>query len=107
MMPGRTTAVIDGEICSLDKQGRPQFANLLFHRGSYLCFLSFDLLRRDGKDCRRERLLDLKQELRRALNGSDARIQYVDYVHGAGIQLFDQICKHDLEGIVAKQKHAP
>jgi bifunctional non-homologous end joining protein LigD len=26
-------AVIDGEICSLDKRGRPQFKNL--HRGNY------------------------------------------------------------------------
>src|SRR5947208_8920738 len=102
-----TRAVIDGEICSLDKKGRPQFANLLFHRGNYPCFLAFDLLMRDGKDCRRERLLDRKQELRRVLSGSDARIQYVDYVDGAGIPLFNQICKHDLEGIVAKQKSAP
>jgi hypothetical protein len=52
---------------------------------------------RDGKDCRRESLLDrkLKQELRRVLSGSgastsDARIQYVDYVDGAGIPLFKQ-----------------
>jgi hypothetical protein len=57
-------------------------------------------------------LLDRKQELRRVLNGSDAstsdaRIQYVDYVDDAGIPLFDQICKLDLEGIVAKQKYAP
>jgi bifunctional non-homologous end joining protein LigD len=37
-----TTAVIDGEICSLDKHGRPQFSNLLFHRGNYPCFLGFD-----------------------------------------------------------------
>jgi bifunctional non-homologous end joining protein LigD len=64
---------------------------------------------RDHKDCRRESLLDRKQELRRLLNGcgSDARIQYVDYVDGAGIPLFEQACQHDLEGIVAKQKHAP
>jgi bifunctional non-homologous end joining protein LigD len=53
-----TKAVIDGEICSLDKKGRPQFRNLLFHRGDYPCFLVFDLLMREGKDCRRERLLD-------------------------------------------------
>jgi len=63
-----TRAVIDGEICSLDKRGRPQFNNLLFHRGNYPCFLAFDLLMRDGKDCRREILLDRKQELRRMLN---------------------------------------
>jgi bifunctional non-homologous end joining protein LigD len=72
-------AVIDGEICSLDKKGRPQFRDLLFHRGNYPCFLAFDLLMRDGKDCRRERLLDRKHELQRVLSGSDARIQYVDY----------------------------
>jgi bifunctional non-homologous end joining protein LigD len=100
-------AVIDGEICSLDKGGRPQFNNLLFHRGNYPCFLAFDLLMRDHKDCCRESLLDRKQELRRLLNGSDARTQYVDYVDGVGVPLFDQACQHDLEGIVAKQKYAP
>src|SRR5438309_6165295 len=55
------TAVIDGEICSLDKRGRPQFRDLLFHRGNYPCFLAFDLLMRHGKDYRREPLLDRKQ----------------------------------------------
>jgi bifunctional non-homologous end joining protein LigD len=101
-----TRAVIDGEICSLDKLGRPQFRNLLFHRGNYPCFMAFDLLMHDGKNCRRERLLDRKQELWRVLNacGSGTRIHYVD---GRGIPLFEQICKLDLEGIVAKQKHAP
>jgi bifunctional non-homologous end joining protein LigD len=104
-----TRAVIDGELCSLDKHGRPQFRDLLFHRGNYPCFLAFDLLMMRGKDCRRERLLDRKQELRRVLNGceSDARIQYGDYVTGIGIALFEQVCQRDLEGIVAKQKHAP
>jgi bifunctional non-homologous end joining protein LigD len=102
-----TTAVIDGEICSLDKRGRPRFTDLLFHRGNYPCFLAFDLLMTYGKDCRRERLLDRKQELRRLLSGSDARIQYVDYVDGTGVPLFEQACQHDLEGIVAKQKYVP
>jgi bifunctional non-homologous end joining protein LigD len=37
-------AVIDGEICSLDKRGRPQFKNLLFRRGNLPCFFAFDLL---------------------------------------------------------------
>jgi ATP-dependent DNA ligase len=38
-----TRAVIDGEIYSLDKKGRPRFTDLLFHRGDYPCFLAFDL----------------------------------------------------------------
>src|SRR5438552_10631819 len=83
-----TRAVIDGEICSLDKNGRPQFKDLLFHRGNYPCFLAFDLLMTYGKDCRREHLLDRKQELRRVLSGSDARIQIVDYVDVYGYTLF-------------------
>ena len=57
-------AVIDGEICSLDRRGRPQFKNLLFRRGNPPCFFAFDLLTY-GKDLRTERLLDRKQELRR------------------------------------------
>jgi ATP dependent DNA ligase domain len=89
------------------KRDAQQFTNLLFHRGNYPCLLAFDLLMAHGKHCRRERLLDRKQELRRVLNGSDARIQYVDYVDGRGLPLFEQTCQHDLEDIDAKQKYAP
>src|SRR5713226_739250 len=49
-------AVIDGEICSLDRRGRPQFKNLLFRRGNPPCFFAFDLLACDGKDLRTERI---------------------------------------------------
>ena len=45
-------AVIDGEICSLDRRGRPQFKNLLFRRGNPPCFFAFDLLTCDGMDLR-------------------------------------------------------
>ena len=44
-------AVIDGEICSLDRRGKPQFKNLLFHRGNPPCFFAFDLLICDGRIC--------------------------------------------------------
>jgi bifunctional non-homologous end joining protein LigD len=44
-----TRAVIDRELCSLDKHGRPQFRDLFFHRGNYPCFLAFDLLMRDAR----------------------------------------------------------
>ena len=47
----------ESEICSLDKRGRPQFKNLMFHRGNPPCFFAFDLLTCDGKDLRTERLL--------------------------------------------------
>src|SRR6059058_3123188 len=60
-------AVIDGEICCLDRRGRPQFKNLMFRRGNPPCFFAFDLLTCDGKNLRTERLIDRKQELRRLL----------------------------------------
>ena len=45
-------AVIDGEICSLDRRGRPQFKNLLFRRGNLPCFFAFDLLACGGMGLR-------------------------------------------------------
>src|SRR5436309_2863500 len=102
-------AVIDGEICSLDRRGRPQFKNLLFHRGNPPCFFAFDLLTRDGKDLRTERLLDRKQELRRLLARSPVTspLRYTEYIDGCGMALFQRVCELDLEGIVAKQKFSP
>jgi ATP-dependent DNA ligase len=63
----------------------------------------------DGKDLRLERLTDRKQELRRLLNRAPAssRLCYVDHIEGGGIALFKQVCRTDLEGVVAKYKHAP
>src|SRR3989449_9808027 len=102
-------AVIDGEICSLDRRGTPQFKNLLFRRGNLPCFFAFDLLTCDGKDLRTERLLDRKQELRRLLARSPVTspLKYTEYIDGCGMALFQRVCELDLEGIVAKQKSAP
>jgi bifunctional non-homologous end joining protein LigD len=103
-----TRAVIDGEICSLDRRGRPQFKNLMFRRGNP-CFFAFDLLTCDGKDLRTERLLDRKQELRRLLTkiSPPFPLRYAEHVEGSGTALFQRICELDLEGIVAKQKFGP
>jgi len=102
-------AVIDGEICSLDRRGRPQFKNLLFRRGNPPCFFAFDLLTCDGKYLRTERLMDRKQELRRLLARSPVTspLRYTEYIDGCGMALFQRVCELDLEGIVAKQKFSP
>src|SRR5438128_9543157 len=101
-------AVIDGEICSVDKSGRSQFKNLMFRRGNPPCFFAFDLLTY-GKDLRTERLLDRKQELRRLLARSPVTslLKYTEYIDGSGTALFQRVCELDLEGIVAKQKFGP
>jgi bifunctional non-homologous end joining protein LigD len=102
--PGDGKTVLDGEIVCVDKRGRPQFNDLLFHRGEP-CFFAFDLLMSDGKDLRPERLTDRKHELRRLLSKAPARMVYVDHVEHHGTALFEQVCKLDLEGIVAKHSY--
>jgi bifunctional non-homologous end joining protein LigD len=99
--------VLDGEIVCLDKRGKPQFNDLLFHRGDPL-FFAFDVLMVDGEDLRPERLTDRKHELRRLLSKvPESRMQYVEHVEQHGKALFDRVCKLDLEGIVAKHGHGP
>jgi bifunctional non-homologous end joining protein LigD len=100
--------VIDGEIVCVDQRGRPQFKNLLFHRGTP-CFFAFDLLMLRGKDCRNECLIGRKQELRRLLNQLPgvSRLKYADHIESSGTALFPSVCELDLEGIVAKHKFGP
>ena len=70
--------MIDGEIVCLDKNGCPQFYDLLMRRAKP-CFVAFDLLASNGKDLRQERLLDRKHELRRIIGGGSVLI-YADHV---------------------------
>jgi len=77
--------VLDGEIVCVDKKGKPQFRDLLFRRGDP-CFFAFDIPFCNGKDWRRETLMDRRQELRRLLSRvpADSRLKYVDHVDGTG-----------------------
>jgi bifunctional non-homologous end joining protein LigD len=107
-LPEATNTVIDGEIVCIDSSGRPQFEDLLFHRGTP-CFFAFDLPIRAGKDCRSDRLQDRKEELRRLLAAvpAAAPLKYADHVDGSGVVLYERICQLDLEGIVAKLQSGP
>jgi bifunctional non-homologous end joining protein LigD len=73
-LAGKT--VLDGEIVCLDNRGRPQFRDMLFHRGEP-CFYAFDLLMYDDKDIRSETLTDRKHELRRLLTGLPRSMAYI------------------------------
>src|SRR2546425_3608626 len=108
-VPNIKLTFLDGEIVCLDRRGRPQFKNLMFHRGNPPCFFAFDLLTCDGKDYRRDALVDRKQELRRLLTNIPAAcpLKYSDHVDGSGKALFERVRKLDLEGVVAKQKFGP
>jgi bifunctional non-homologous end joining protein LigD len=96
-----TTAVLDGEIVCLERDGRSHFYKLLFRR-DWPYFLAFDLLSADGEDLRERPLLERKRRLRAIMPRVDSRLRYVDHVRNRGTALFQASCKSDLEGIVAK-----
>jgi bifunctional non-homologous end joining protein LigD len=100
------SAVLDGEICCLDEDGRPNFRALLFRKRQCI-FIAFDLLYLNGKDLRPLPLLERKAMLKKVIKRKRARMFYLDHVDGVGCLLFEQILKMDLEGIVCKRKDSP
>jgi bifunctional non-homologous end joining protein LigD len=94
-------AVIDGEICCLDGDGRSHFNDLVYKRGDPY-FLAFDLLWLNGRDLRDLPLTERKRILRGIVPAAPSRVLYSDHLDTWGKQLYDFACENDLEGIVAK-----
>jgi bifunctional non-homologous end joining protein LigD len=61
----------------------------------------------DGEDLRHLPLLQRKVRLRSVMPRQGSYLLYGDHVETNGEGLFQLACENDLEGIVAKQKHAP
>jgi len=100
-------AIMDGEIVCLDSKGRSQFYELLHRRGQP-AFYAFDLLWLNGRDLRDLPLVERKKRLRKLIEKSESpSIMYAQHVRGKGTALYKEICRRDLEGIVAKRKDAP
>ena len=100
-------AVIDGEIVALDKKGAPCFAGLRSGKAANECavvFYAFDLLYLNGDDLTQKPLTERKRILKRILPKSDTgRIRYTEHITGDGEQLFRELEKRKLEGMVAKR----
>jgi len=97
-------AVIDGEIVCLDDEGRSIFNELLFRRGCPT-FYAFDLLYLNNRDLRQLPLIERKEKLRTLIEKSALPdVICGKYVEGRGVDLFNEICQRNLEGVVAKRK---
>jgi bifunctional non-homologous end joining protein LigD len=95
-------AVLDGEIVKLDPQGRPIFIDLMRRRGPFV-FVAFDCLAVNGRDVRRLPLLDRKKLLRAILPRRSSVVLCAEHMRRRGRDLFKEVCRQDLEGIVAKR----
>ena len=51
--------------------------------------------------------MDRKAKLRKLIPGKASRVLYLDHINGKGVELFEQCCRLDLEGVVAKPKQSP
>jgi DNA ligase D-like protein (predicted ligase) len=105
-----SSALIDGEVIVQNDNGVSNFAALraaMDREPHRLVLFAFDLLFLNGRDWRREPLLERRSRLE-GLIDKDPRgaIQFSDHYNGEGIDLFKGACDMGLEGIVSKRASA-
>lgn len=107
------TAILDGEIVTLDENGRSDFQKLQNRFGVSkpsqklmtevpLTYYLFDVLYCNGFDVRKTPLLQRKELLREMLRGSD-RVRYSEHEIEKGKELYAAAEERGLEGIVGKE----
>jgi bifunctional non-homologous end joining protein LigD len=100
------SAVVDGEIVALDRDGRPSF-QALHHaslEGLSLVYYAFDLLHLDGRDLTRAPLDDRRALLRDVVAGSGLLLS--EPLPGTPDQIATAVSELGLEGVVAKRKRS-
>ncbi|MEQ8695162.1 MAG: DNA ligase D [Bauldia litoralis] len=102
-------ALFDGEVTVTDKAGRTDFGALQDAlgegKGRGIGYHLFDLLSLDGEDLRRKPLIERKEKLAALLVDQPRAgpLFYSDHVVGHGGEMFANVCKMGLEGIVSKR----
>ncbi len=111
-----TNAIVDGEIVTLDKDGRSNFQKLQNRLGVQnpsqklmqsvpLDYYAFDLVYADGYDLRKSPLLERKELLQKVLVGNE-RVHYSEHIAEEGEALFKAARAKGLEGIIGKLKES-
>jgi ATP-dependent DNA ligase len=99
-------AILDGEIVSLDRHGKPVLQDL--HRGrGYLAFAAFDLVWLDGQDLRIHALSRRKALLGELLPEDTGPLYKILTIEEHGRALYGAVKRMDLEGIVGKRVDEP
>lgn len=106
------TVVLDGEIVALDEKGHSHF-NLIQPRIHLsrakdiamadeqipVYFYAFDLLHLNGYDLMKFPLIERKAVLRKLVPDSSGWIRFADHVEDRGVEFFNVVSKHGLEGM--------
>ena len=107
-------AIVDGEVIALDAHGEPDFALLqerIKRRGATgtanpFVYEVFDLLWLDGRSLLAEPMEERKRLLASVLR-TDPRVRLSEHIDGEGVAFFEGARNRGLEGIMAKDRHAP
>lgn len=111
-----TTAILDGEVVIVDKEGRSSFQRLQQSMGRggagkapAFVFQIFDLVYLDGYTLTSVPLRERKALLEQLLGSGKAKtfLRYSDHVEGNGAQFFKQACEFGIEGVVSKLADSP
>jgi len=107
-----TSALIDGEAAFVLPSGLTDFKSLQEHIDTpnpAIRYFAFDLLFLDGKDLRKEPLVERKAKLHAlmAAKGVSDYLVYSDHVVGSGPAFFEKASAAQLEGIMSKRADAP
>ena len=110
---GIRDGLIDGELVVMLPSGRSSFeamqqavAKRPPRKG--LVYFAFDLIHLEGDRIERQPLEERKARLQKLIGPSKAgRIRYTEHVEGRGTEVFEQVCKMGLEGIISKRRDLP
>ena len=94
-------AVLDGEVCRIDDDGRASFSNLQ-QSGGALAYFVFDLLELDGEPLVDEPFVERKRRLADALDSRNSTVS-VSADFDDGDALLEVVRQQQFEGIVAKR----
>jgi len=105
-LPG--SMLIDGEVVAW-KDGKPDFTTLkaAIAEAGPSTLMAFDLLEQDGEDLAGLPTLERKERLRTLVGDGSEALRFSEHIVGAGEQLFEQMCREGLEGVISKRADAP
>ena len=105
-MPAQS-AILDGEIVALDREGRPSFQAL--HHWSFeglsLVYYAFDLLHLNGRDLTKQPLDERRAALRTVVDGT-APLLLSEPLPGRPQEITEAVRRLGLEGVVAKKRRS-
>ncbi|MCC2626310.1 MAG: ATP-dependent ligase [Burkholderiales bacterium] len=105
------SAVLDGEIVVLDKNGVSKFQLLqnamTENKSADIVYYLFDLPYLNGKDLSQIPLIERKKLLKQLLEGVPFdNIRFSKHLQGKAVALLKQACALHLEGLIAKRKNS-